>query len=76
MLTTLLWGAVLLALLAGSMVELVRRFVSRFGLPLVVLSLLWLTWQFLARRSAQGLVDLLVAPGQRQHGHCSARSTW
>src|SRR5512133_1944449 len=29
--TTLVWGAVLLALLSGSMVRLVRRFVSRFG---------------------------------------------
>lgn len=42
----LVWGAVLVALLTGSMITLVRRFVSRFGLPLVVLSLLWLTWQF------------------------------
>ncbi|VWX63537.1 putative hydroxymethylpyrimidine transporter CytX [Burkholderiales bacterium 8X] len=53
-LTTALWGAVLLALLAGSMVKLVRRFVSRFGLPLVVLSLVWLTWQFAAQLHAKG----------------------
>ena len=53
-LTTLLWGAVLLALLAGSMVTLVRRFVSRFGLPLVVLSLVWLTWQFATQLHAKG----------------------
>ena len=46
---TLLWGAVLIALLTGSMVTLVRRFVGRFGLPLVVLSLIWLSWQFLGR---------------------------
>ncbi len=52
--TTLVWGAVLLALLAGSMVKLVRRFVSRFGLPLVVLSLVWLTWQFAMRLEATG----------------------
>ncbi|WP_295981597.1 cytosine permease [uncultured Variovorax sp.] len=54
-LTTLLWGAVLLALLAGSMVRLVRRFVSRFGLPLVVLSLLWLSWQFATQLQAKGM---------------------
>jgi len=50
--TTLMWGSVLLALLAGSMVRLVRRFVSRFGLPLVVLSLLWLSWQFATQLQA------------------------
>ncbi|KAF1046957.1 purine-cytosine permease family protein [Xylophilus sp.] len=43
---TLLWGAVLVALLGGSMLGLVRRFVGRFGLPLVVVSLAWLSWQF------------------------------
>lgn len=42
----LVWGGALLLLLMGSMVTLVRRFVARIGLPLVVLSLLWLTWQF------------------------------
>jgi NCS1 family nucleobase:cation symporter-1 len=51
---TLLWGAVLLALLSGSMVRLVRRFVQRFGLPLVILSLIWLSWQFGHRLAAQG----------------------
>lgn len=43
---TLLWGGVLTLLMMGSMLTLVRQFVRRFGLPLVVLSLLWLTWQF------------------------------
>jgi NCS1 family nucleobase:cation symporter-1 len=62
-LTTLLWGAVLLALLAGSMVKLVRRFVSRFGLPLVVLSLLWLSWQFATRLQAKGLDAFWALPG-------------
>ena len=75
MLTTLLWGAVLLALLAGSMVKLVRRFVSRFGLPLVVLSLLWLTWQFATQLQAKGW-----RPSGRARATaawaCSARSTW
>jgi putative hydroxymethylpyrimidine transporter CytX len=62
-LATLLWGAVLLALLAGSMVKLVRRFVSRFGLPLVVLSLLWLTWQFAAELQARGFDVFWSRPG-------------
>jgi NCS1 family nucleobase:cation symporter-1 len=50
----LAWGLLLLALASGSMIGLVRRFVSRFGLPLVVLSLLWLTQQFGLRAQAQG----------------------
>ncbi len=62
-LTTLLWGAVLVALLAGSMVRLVRRFVSRFGLPLVVLSLLWLTWQFATQLQARGFESFWARPG-------------
>ena len=57
-LTTLFWGAVLLALLSGSMVKLVRKFIGRYGLPLVIASLLWLSWQFLSRANAQGFSDL------------------
>jgi len=50
----LFWGLLLAALLAGSMQTLVRRFVSRFGLPLVVISLLWLTYQFASRLADSG----------------------
>ncbi|MDM0041434.1 cytosine permease [Variovorax sp. J22G21] len=71
-LTTLLWGAVLLALLAGSMVKLVRRFVSRFGLPLVVLSLLWLTWQFGTQLHAKGFEAFWSRPGDGSMGMFSA----
>lgn len=70
--TTLLWGAVLLALLAGSMVKLVRRFVSRFGLPLVALSLLWLSWQFSTRLQAQGLAAFWERPGDGSMGFFGA----
>ena len=62
-LATLLWGGVLLALLSGSMVTLVRRFIGRFGLPLVILSLIWLSWQFIEKASAQGLSTLWNRPG-------------
>ena len=51
---TLLWGGVLLALARGSMLTLVRRFIGRFGLPLVIASLLWLSWQFIGLAQAQG----------------------
>lgn len=72
LLTTLLWGAVLLALLAGSMVKLVRRFVSRFGLPLVLLSLLWLTWQFATQLQATGMEAFWSRPGNGGMGLFSA----
>ncbi len=60
---TLAWGAVLVALIAGSMVTLVRRFVARFGLPLVLVSLLWLSWQFLDRALAGGWDAFWSRPG-------------
>lgn len=62
-LPTLLWGGVLIALLSGSMIGLVRRFVARFGLPLVILSLIWLTWQFSGKLQAEGLTALWNRPG-------------
>lgn len=64
LLATLLWGAVLLTLLSGSMVKLVRKFIGRYGLPLVMASLLWLSWQFLGKASAQGLAELWNRPGE------------
>ena len=60
---TLAWGALLVALAAGSMVKLVRRFVSRFGLPLVLLSLCWLSWQFGSRVASQSLSTWWNRPG-------------
>ncbi|WP_313083575.1 cytosine permease [Pulveribacter sp.] len=60
---TLLWGGVVVLLLSGSMVQLVRRIIARVALPLVVLSLLWLTWQFAALAQAQGLAELWRRPG-------------
>lgn len=71
-LATLLWGAIVLGLMMGSMVTLVRKFVGRFGLPLVVLSLLWLTWQFLGRAQAQGWAELWNRPGSGGMGIFSA----
>ncbi|WP_341915528.1 cytosine permease [Polaromonas sp. YR568] len=62
-LATLLWGGVLIALLSGSMVKLVRKFIGRYGLPLVIASLLWLTWQFLGRAHAQGWQEIWNRPG-------------
>lgn len=53
-LATLLWGGVVMLLISGSMVQLVRKVIARVALPLVVLSLLWLSWQFLSLGQAQG----------------------
>ncbi|GGI18126.1 purine-cytosine permease family protein [Oxalicibacterium faecigallinarum] len=50
----LFWGLLLVGLATGSMIGLVRWFVGRFGLPLVILSLVWLTWQFGIKAQAQG----------------------
>ncbi len=63
LLATLAWGVVLVALISGSMVKLVRKFIGRFGLPLVIVSLLWLTWQFVGKASAQGLGAIWNKPG-------------
>jgi NCS1 family nucleobase:cation symporter-1 len=71
-LATLLWGAVLLALLSGSMVKLVRKFIGRYGLPLVIASLLWLSWQFLSKAGAQGLSGLWNRTGDGSMGTLSA----
>jgi NCS1 family nucleobase:cation symporter-1 len=70
--TTLLWGAVLTLLLAGSMTTLVRKIISRFGLPLVVASLLWLTWQFGRQLQAQGFDAFWARPGDGSMGMLSA----
>ena len=62
-LATPLWGGVVLTLMAGSMVTLVRKFIGRYGLPLVMLSLVWLTWQFVDKASAMGFAALWNKPG-------------
>ena len=69
---TLLWGVVLVALMTGSMLGLVRSFLSRFGLPLVVLSLLWLSWQFIGMLQTQGLESFWNKPGNDQKNYMLA----
>ena len=71
-LATLLWGAVLLALLSASMVGLVRKFISRYGLPLVIASLIWLSWQFLSKAGAQGFAEIWNRPGNGSMSTLSA----
>jgi NCS1 family nucleobase:cation symporter-1 len=63
---TLVFGGLLYVLASGSMVRLVRQFIGRYGLPLVVLSLLWLTAQFVmqANASAGGFAAFWNAEGK------------
>ncbi len=72
LMTTLLWGAVLTLLLAGSMTKLVRKIISRVGLPLVIASLLWLTWQFGGQLMAQGLDTFWARQGDGSKSMLSA----
>ncbi len=72
LLLTLAFGGLLLALLGGSMVTLVRRFMSRYGLPLVIISLVWLTWQFLGRAQDIGFAQLWQRAGSGGMGTMAA----
>lgn len=49
---TLVFGGLLYLLASGSMVQFVRKFIGKYGLPLVVLSLLWLTVQFVMQANS------------------------
>ncbi len=69
--TTVLWGAVLTALMTASMLGLVRRFVGRYGLPLVAASLIWLAWQFW-QRLPDGAQAFWDRPGNGSMGLFSA----
>jgi putative hydroxymethylpyrimidine transporter CytX len=68
MLATVLWGGMLLALVSGSMVTLVRKFIGRYGLPLVIASLIWLSWQFLDLAHAKGWDALWQRAGDGSMG--------
>lgn len=72
LISTVLWGGVLTLLLAGSMTKLVRKVISRLGLPLVIGSLLWLTWQFGGQIQAKGLATFWARQGDASMGLFSA----
>jgi putative hydroxymethylpyrimidine transporter CytX len=69
---TVFWGSILTLLMASSMLGLVRNFVSRFGLPLVVMSLAWLTWQFLGVLQTQDVSAFWNRSGNNSMGFLSA----
>ncbi|MEO7129739.1 MAG: cytosine permease, partial [Rhodoferax sp.] len=70
--TTLIWGGLLTVLMAGSMLTLVRRFVASYGLPLVIASLMWLTWQFAGKLHSSGFSAFWARPGDGSMGMLSA----
>jgi len=72
LLSTALWTGVLLLLVSGSMTRLVRKIIGRFGLPLVIASLLWLTWQFAGKIQAQGLDAFWAQKGDGSMGLLAA----
>lgn len=61
--TTLLWGSVIALLISGSMLQLVRKLIARIALPLVIASLLWLTWHFVGLALEQGWRSVWERPG-------------
>ena len=71
LIATILWGGILLLLMLGSMTSLVRQFLSRIGLPLVVISLLWLTYVFVSASSAKGWSTLFATTGTGEMGFWS-----
>ncbi len=70
--TTVLWGGILLLLMLGSMTSLVRKFLSRIGLPLVVLSLLWLTYYFIGATGQKGWAGFWATEGTGETSFLSA----
>ncbi len=70
--TTAIWGGVLCALIAASMLTTVRKLIGRFALPLVIASLVWLTWQFGAQISAKGFDAFWTRSGNGGMGLFSA----
>ena len=68
---TALWGGILLLLMLGQMTSLVRQFLSRIGLPLVVISLLWLTFVFVGQSNAKGWGALFSTTGTGEMGFWS-----
>ena len=70
--TTAIWGAVLCALIAASMLTTVRKLIGKFALPLVVISLVWLTVQFGGQIAAKGFDVFWNNPGKGGMGLLSA----
>lgn len=60
---TLVWGGVIALLISGSMLKLVRQLIARVALPLVIASLLWLTWHFVGLAMEQGWHSLWQREG-------------
>ena len=71
-LTTAFWGSVLSLLMFGSMLTLVRTIINRFGLPLVIGSLVWMSWHFYGLLAKNGLPDFFDNQGDGSLGMAAA----
>ena len=71
-LATALWGGLLSLLMFGSMLTLVRTVINRFGLPLVIASLVWLSWHFYGVLAKNGLPDFFAKQGDGSIGMAAA----
>ncbi len=69
---TIVLGGLLVWLARGSMLTLVRRFVGKFALPLVLLSLAWLTYQFVDMALAKGFAAFWTRPSDGKMSFISA----
>ena len=70
--TTAIWGGLLCVLITASMLTTVRKLIGRFALPLVIASLVWLTWQFGGQIAAKGFDAFWTRPGNGSMGLFSA----
>jgi nucleobase:cation symporter-1, NCS1 family len=69
---TMVLGGLLVWLARGSMLTLVRQFVGKFALPLVLLSLAWLTYQFVDMAMVKGFAAFWTRPSDGKMSFISA----
>lgn len=67
-----IWGVILLLLLSQQMQALARSFSAKFVMPLVIVSLAWLTYQFVAKLDSQTFAAFWNAKGDGNMSMLSA----
>ncbi len=68
----LFWCAILFLLLSQKMVSLVKKIGAKIALPLVSLSLLWLSYQFISRLDSAAFANFWSAEGENKMSMLSA----
>ncbi len=67
-----LWGGILYLLLTQKMQTLARSLSAKFLMPLVIVSLIWLTYQFVSKLDGAGLIAFWNAQGDGKMSMLSA----